>query len=174
MNIRKLFSYLNILYKKSICGCLVARLCPTVCGPMDWSLLGSSVHGDSPGKNTGVGCPSLLQEIFLTEGSSPGLPHCRQIVCYLSYKGIFPYKGSQGGTSGKGPSCQCNRWKSCILDPWMGKIPWRSEWLPLQYCCLEDPMDREIWQATIHWVSKNGIRLTWLSTHSFINTTGDN
>ena len=31
--------------------------CPTVCDPMDCSLPGSSVHGDSPGKNTGVGCP---------------------------------------------------------------------------------------------------------------------
>ena len=37
---------------------------------------GSSVHGDSPGKNTGVGCHSLLQGIFLTQGSNPGLLHC--------------------------------------------------------------------------------------------------
>ena len=36
---------------------------------------GSSVHGDSPGKNTGVGCHALLQGIFLTQGSKPGLPH---------------------------------------------------------------------------------------------------
>ena len=36
---------------------------------------GSSVHGDSPGKNTGVGCHALLQWIFLTQGSKPGLPH---------------------------------------------------------------------------------------------------
>ena len=34
---------------------------------------------DSPGKNTGAGCHSLLQEIFLTQGSNPGLLHCRQI-----------------------------------------------------------------------------------------------
>ena len=32
--------------------------CPTPCNPMDCSLPGSSVHGDSPGKNTGVGCPA--------------------------------------------------------------------------------------------------------------------
>ena len=32
----------------------------------------SSVHGDSPGKNTGVGCHALLQGIFLTQGSNPG------------------------------------------------------------------------------------------------------
>ena len=38
---------------------------------MDHSLPGSSVHGDSPGKNTGVGCHALLQEIFLTQLRSP-------------------------------------------------------------------------------------------------------
>ena len=42
---------------------------------------GSSVHGDSPGKNTGVGCHALLQGIFLTRVSNPGLPRCRQIHC---------------------------------------------------------------------------------------------
>ena len=35
------------------------------------------LHGDSPGKNTGVGCLALLQRIFPTQGSNPGLPHCR-------------------------------------------------------------------------------------------------
>ena len=33
---------------------------------------------DSPGKNTGVGCHCLLGGIFPTQGSNPGLPHCRQ------------------------------------------------------------------------------------------------
>ena len=42
--------------------------CPTSCDPIDYSLSGSPVHGDSPGKNTGVGCHALLQGIFPTEG----------------------------------------------------------------------------------------------------------
>ena len=42
---------------------------------MDCSLPGSSVHGDSPGKNTRVGCHALLQNIFPTQGSNSGLPH---------------------------------------------------------------------------------------------------
>ena len=41
---------------------------------------------DSPGKNTGVGCCFLLQEIFLTQALNPGLLHCRQILYQLSYK----------------------------------------------------------------------------------------
>ena len=35
---------------------------------------------DSPGKNTGVGCHFLLQGIFPTQGSNPGLPHCGQTL----------------------------------------------------------------------------------------------
>ena len=41
---------------------------------------------DSPGKNTGVGCPFLRQGIFLTQGSNPGLPHCMQTLYRLSYQ----------------------------------------------------------------------------------------
>ena len=41
---------------------------------------------NSPGQNTGVGILSLLQGIFPTQGSNPGLPHCRQILCQLSHK----------------------------------------------------------------------------------------
>ena len=40
-----------------------------VCHPMDCSPPGSSVHGDSPGKNTGVGCHFLFQGVFLTQRS---------------------------------------------------------------------------------------------------------
>ena len=48
--------------------CLVAQLGPTLCDPMDCRPPGSSLQGDSPGKNTGVGCHVLLQGIFLTQG----------------------------------------------------------------------------------------------------------
>ena len=43
---------------------------------------------DFPGKNTGVGCHFLLQEIFLTQGSNLGLPHCRQRLYHLSHQEI--------------------------------------------------------------------------------------
>ena len=42
---------------------------------------------NSPGRNTGVGGQSLLQGIFLTHGSNPGLPHCRRILYHPSYQG---------------------------------------------------------------------------------------
>ena len=58
----------------------VAQSCLTLCNPMDcpWN---------SPGQNTGVGSLSLLQGMFLTQGSNPGLSHCRQILYQLSHKG---------------------------------------------------------------------------------------
>ena len=40
---------------------------------------------NASGKNTGVGCHSLLQGIFLIQGSNPGLRHCRQILYHLSH-----------------------------------------------------------------------------------------
>ena len=42
---------------------------------------------NSPGQNTGVGSLSLLQGIFPTQGSNPGLLHCRRILYQLSHKG---------------------------------------------------------------------------------------
>ena len=52
---------------------LVSQSCLTLCNTMGCSLPGSSVHGDSPGKNTGVRCHFLLQGIFLTQGLNPGI-----------------------------------------------------------------------------------------------------
>ena len=65
--------------------CYIAQSCLTLCDPMDCSPPGSSVHGDSPGKNTRVACHVLLQEIFPSQGSNPGLLNCRQILYRLSY-----------------------------------------------------------------------------------------
>ena len=67
--------------------CLVTQPCPTLCDPVDCSPPGSSVHGDSLGKNTGVGCHAVLQGTFLTQGLNPGLLHCRRNVYHLSLQG---------------------------------------------------------------------------------------
>ena len=59
----------------------------------------------SPGQNIGMGSLSVLQGIFPTQGSNPGLPHCRQILYQLSHKGsprilewvayLFPSRSSR-------------------------------------------------------------------------------
>ena len=70
--------------KQLCCVCLVTQSCPTL-WPVDCSPPGSSVHGDSPGKNTGVGSHALLQGIFPTQKSNQGLLHW--IRYQLSYQG---------------------------------------------------------------------------------------
>ena len=86
----------------------VAQSCPTL-----------RIHGlyspwNSPGQNTRVGCCSLLQRIFPTQQSNPGLPHCRQIFYQLSYQGsprilewvAFPFsRGSSPPRNQTGVSC---------------------------------------------------------------------
>ena len=96
----------------------LSHVCLTLCDPMDCSLPGSSVHGDSPGKNIGVGCHSLLQRIFPTQGSNPGLPDCKQILYCLSHQGspsilewvAYPF------TTG---SSQPRNW-TCVACIWNG------------------------------------------------------
>ena len=68
------------------CLCLVAQSCLTLCNPLDCSPPGSSVHGDSPGKNIGMGCHALHQGIFPTQRSNPGPQHCRRILYHLSHQ----------------------------------------------------------------------------------------
>ena len=66
---------------------LVTQSCPTLYHPMNCSPPGSSVHGDSPGQNTGVGCHALLQGISPTQGSNQGLLHGRQILYHPRHQG---------------------------------------------------------------------------------------
>ena len=76
-----------IWVRMCVCVCvsvLLSQSCPTLCNPMSPRL---PCPWNSPGKNTGVGCHSQLQGIFPTQGSNPGLLHCRQILYCLRHKG---------------------------------------------------------------------------------------
>ena len=64
--------------------CLVAQSCLTLCDPMGCNPPCSSVHGDSPGNKTGVGCHALLQGIFPPQRSIPRLSHCRKILYWVT------------------------------------------------------------------------------------------
>ena len=69
---------------RAVLSCLVVSIS---CNPMDCSPPGSFVHGDSPGKNTGVGCHALPQGTFPTQESNRVLLHCRRILYRLSHQG---------------------------------------------------------------------------------------
>ena len=96
--------------------CLLAQSCPTLCDPMDCNLPGSSVHGDSSGKNTRVGCHALLQRIFPTQGSNPGDKYSVQIrsVAQLhltlcsSMDFSSPGSSVHGDSSGKNTGVGCH------------------------------------------------------------------
>ena len=87
----------------------VTQSCPTLCEPKGLFSL-----WNSPGQNTGVGSLALLQGIVLSQGSNPGLPHCRWILYQLSHKGSPTFLdhcakmiGSIGGLTSASP-CRCH------------------------------------------------------------------
>ena len=70
---------------------------------------------------------------------------------------VFP-----GGSVGKESATQEAR-----FNPWVRKRPWRRRWQPLRYSCLESPMDRGAWRATLRRMAKNWIRRgSWACAHS--------
>ena len=71
-------------------------------------------------------------------------------ISKYSYQWGFP-----GRASGKEPSFQCRGLKRLRFNPWVRKIPWRRASNPLQYSCLKNSMDRGVWQAMVHTVTKS-------------------
>ena len=77
------------------------------------------------------------------------------LIVGLCSRGSFWQLGFPGGASYKEPICQCRRLMRRKFDPWVGKIPGGGHGSPLQYSCLENPMDRGAWRATVHRVSES-------------------
>ena len=141
---------------------------------------------NSPGQNTGVGSLSLLQGIFPTQGSNPGLPHCRQILYHTGVgslsllQQIFPTQELNWSLQ------QClqilyqlsyeGNWvdsleKTLMLEKIEGRRrreQQRMRWLDgvtnlidMSLSKLQQILkDREAWSATVHWVEKTW---TWLN-----------
>ena len=63
----------------------------------------------------------------------------------------FLFKGFPGGSDGKESACNAG---DLGLIPVLGRSPGDGNGNPLQYSCLENPMDREAWQAAVCGVSK--------------------
>ena len=79
----------------------------------------------------------------------------------LSYFGGFP-----GDARGKELACQCRRHRDAGSIPGSGKSSGGGHSNPLQYSCLENPMDRRAWWATAHGVPKSQTRLSDQQTHT--------
>ena len=78
--------------------------------------------------------------------------------------------GFPGGASGKDPACQC---RYLLRDtksiPELGRSPVGSQSNPLQYSCLENPMDRRAWLAMVQRVTKSWTQLKQLHTHTCLH-----
>ena len=77
------------------------------------------------------------------------------------YKNLMWLNGFPGGSEGKSSPHNAG-YQGLILE--LGRSPGEGNDTPLQYSCLENPMDGEAWQATVHGVAKS---LTWLSDFTF-------
>ena len=67
--------------------------------------------------------------------------------------------------SSAGKEFACNARDTCSI-PGLGRSPGRGHGNPFQYICLENPVDRGAWQATVHRVTKSWTRLKRLRMHS--------
>ena len=84
--------------------------------------------------------------------SSRTLPHSTKSRVYLS---------SPWGSDGKASACNAGDLGSILMS---GRSPGEGNGNPLQYSCLENPMDGRAWQATVHGVTKSLTRLS-METH---------
>ena len=105
---------------------------------------------DFPGKNTGVGCHFLLQGIFLTQGSKSAVSPALAGGFFTTAPPGKPLLtvSSDGKESACNAGCQ-----DLILG--LGRCPGEGNGNPLQYSCLENPMDRGAWRAIVHGVAKS-------------------
>ena len=99
------------------------QLCPTLCNPIDYSPLGTSVHGIFPGKNTGVGCHSLLQGIFPTQGSNLGLLHWQVDSLPLSHQGSPTVGYRRGHDQNVYRQLSTAKWKEQVSELRASLIP---------------------------------------------------
>ena len=137
---------------KKMCACAKSlQSCSTLCNPMDCNLPGFSIHG-------------ILQARILEWVS-------------MSSSGIFPTQGANlylcvvATSSGKQTHSegQCRDIRDAGSIPGLGRSPAGRHGNPLQYSCLENPMDRGAWQATVHGAAKSQTRLSTSLTEMFVS-----
>ena len=84
----------------------------------------------------------------------------------VSKKDYEQYWGFPGGSAGR-ICLQSRKCRKLEFDPSVRKIPWRRKWQPTPVACLENPMDRGAWRATVHRQDHKQTWLKRLSTHTW-------
>ena len=78
------------------------------------------------------------------------LPFLVHHSCHLAMSSPYWFSGS----GGREPACQCRRHRVAGSVPGSGRALGEGHDNPLQYSCLENPMDREAWRATVHGTAR--------------------
>ena len=115
-------------------------------------------YGSSPHQSESLSvpscCPAPPQDRILT-GSLRGQP---ESGWWDASRRHLPMDQLGFPCSSIGKESACNAGDPCSI-PGLGRSPGEGNGNPLQYSCLENPMDREAWQATVHGVAKSQTRL---------------
>ena len=94
--------------------------------------------------------------------------YCKLTMCLWLCSILRELKGNMGFPSGSGgKESTCNAWDLGLI-PWLGSQLGEGNGNPLQYSCLENPIGRGAWQATVHGVAKSWTRLSDFHFHTFI------
>ena len=121
---------------------------------MDCGLPGSSIHGIFQART--------LERVAIS--------FSRQTCTYYLFFGRFLAGASQVALVVKNPPANAGDLRDVGLIPRSGRSPGEGHGNSVQYSCLENPMDRGAWWATVYGVAKSQTRLKWLSTHKHTHT----
>ena len=149
--------------------CLHAQLCLTLCSRMDCTLPGSSVHRATqaripewvavfyssrsfqPREQTHASCNSCIGKWILYHCTTWEAPYSNNLKKIALRIRIMVLSRWQQWLR------TCRRHKRRRFIPWSERSPGGEDGNPLQYSCLDDPVDSVAWWAAVHWVTKNQV-----------------
>ena len=167
------WSFLQVLWISILLKVKVAQLCLTLCDPMD-----CTVHGILQARilewvafpfSRGSSQPRDWTQVSLIAGGLFTSWATREALLYywrlpntpFICEALVSVPGLPGGSGVKNPPSDAGDAGSI---PGSGRSPRGGNGNPLQYACLENPMNRGAWWATVHRVTKSQIWLKWLAT----------
>ena len=135
-------------------------------GPLSWPWGELCEPGVANQSMASTGCCNRLRNEHVTQARSLR-PSVRNFAAFLERETLHCYPcASQVTLVVKYLPANAGDITDTDSIPGLGRSPGGGHGNPLQYSCLENPMDRGAWQATVHRVTKSQTWLKWLSRHA--------